>query len=71
MSPRNWLVLIKGPLELLHSSMSKPRFKSLVKSHVIDYWEHPLRLEASNPNLTSLSFFKPSFMSLLRELFMF
>ena len=59
------LYCLPQPLELLHSSMSKPRFKSLVKSHVIDYWEHQLRQEASNPDLTSLSFFKPSFMSLL------
>ena len=52
------------PLELLHSPMSKQQFKSLVRSHVLDFWEQQLRLEASDPNLTSLTFFKPCFMSL-------
>ena len=53
------------PLQLLNSPLSKQRFKSLVRSHVVDYWEKQLRLEASNPDLTSLKFFKPCFMSLV------
>ena len=64
---RDLLVMysLPQPLELLYSTLSKQQFKSLVRSHVIDYWEQQLRLEASNPDLTSLRFFKPSFMSLL------
>ena len=50
------------PLNLLTSPPPKEPFKKLIKSHVTDYWEQTLRAEASP--LTSLEFFKPSFMSL-------
>ena len=50
------------PLQLLSKPLSKLKFKKLVKSHIIDYWEIKLRTEALP--LTSLEFFNPSFMSL-------
>ena len=50
------------PLNYLSSPLSKERYKTLVKSHIINYWEKILRAEAAP--LSSLEFFKPSFMSL-------
>ena len=50
------------PLQLLSVPLSKLRFKKLVKSHIINYWEIKLRKEAAP--LPSLEYFKPSFMSL-------
>ena len=52
------------PLDMLTYPMEKFNFKKLVKSKVISYWEIRLRKEAEL--LTSLSSFKPSFMSLTR-----
>ena len=52
------------PLTLLNSSVTKAGFKSLVKKQVVNYWEQKLRAEASV--LSSLTYFKPAFMSLAR-----
>ena len=52
------------PLTLLELPVSKEEFKSLVKKHVMNYWEQKLRAEASV--LSSLTHFKPAFMSLTR-----
>ena len=56
------LYRLPHPLNLLSSPTPKETFKKMIKSHVIDHWEQTLRSEASP--LTSLEFFKPSFMSL-------
>ena len=51
------------PSVLLKSTMDKNAFKKLSKKHVISYWEQVLRAEAVS--LKSLSYFKPSHMSLV------
>ena len=58
--------LLSHPLNLLSptSPHSREAFKSLVKKHVLNYWETNLREEASN--LKSLRFFKPEFLSLAK-----
>ena len=52
------------PLGLLTSPLSKGLYKKRVKTCIINYWEQVLRAEASP--LESLSYFKPSFMSLTK-----
>ena len=54
------------PLTLLSNptALTQGRFKNLIKSRVIDYWEAHLREKAST--LTSAPYFKPAFMSLTR-----
>ena len=52
------------PLTLLDSPLSKAKFKSLTKSRITDFWEQKLRSEAAP--LTSLSYFRPCYMSLAR-----
>ena len=52
------------PLDLLVSPMKKEVFKNLVKKKIMSYWEVRLRSEASE--LSSLSFFNPSRMSISR-----
>ena len=52
------------PLSLLECPLSKTKFKNLIKSKITDYWEQSLRTEAAP--LTSLLYFKPSYMSLSR-----
>ena len=54
------------PLSLLSAATPIPKevYNSLVKKHVINYWEMKLRDEASP--LTSLRLFHPQFMSLAR-----
>jgi hypothetical protein len=70
-SPKSWLHQIRDlclhydlphPATLLSSPLSKERFRKVVKSKVINYWEVKLRAEAAP--MTSLEFFKPRFMSL-------
>ena len=58
--------LLPHPLNLLSptSPHSKEAFKSIVRKHVLNYWETNLREEASN--LKSLRFFKPEFLSLAK-----
>ena len=55
---------LPSPLSLLCSPLPKPKFKSLIKSRVIDYWEIKLRSEACL--LPSLQYFQPQYMSLVR-----
>ena len=55
---------LQSPLEMLHNPPPKTKFKSIVKSQVIDYWEAQLRHEVSQ--LKSLTYFKPKYMSLVR-----
>ena len=50
------------PLTLLEASPTKASFKKLAKSRVLDFWETKLRADAKV--LSSLLYFKPSFMSL-------
>ena len=50
------------PLLLLNSPPTKETFKALVKSKVIDYWEHKLRSKATF--LPSLLYFHTEYMSL-------
>ena len=52
------------PQELLNNPPKKEKFKSLIKKHILSYWEKVLRAEAAP--LSSLIYFKPDFMSLLR-----
>ena len=61
---RNLLLLysLPHPLHLLQCPPTKYRFKYLVKSKVLDYWEKKLRTEASF--LPSLKYFHPNFLSL-------
>ena len=54
------------PLDLLCSPVPKETFKKLVKKRVLDYWEQHLRAEVENSNYSSLTFFKPDFMSLTK-----
>ena len=51
------------PLEMLQTPLSKSRFRRLVRSRIVDYWEIYLRQQSSP--LTSLLYFKPQFHSLL------
>ena len=72
-SSRSWFIQIRNlcllyglphPLQLLQAPYTKTTYKSLVKKHVIDHWEVKLRDAASSPRYTSLTFFRPQFMSL-------
>ena len=54
------------PLKLLEQKPDKEEFKSLVKAKITDFWQMKLRSRIIEDNLTSLRFFKPEFMSLLR-----
>ena len=55
---------LPSPLDLLYNPPPKTKFKSMVKSHVVNYWEIMLRLEAAQ--LRSLVHFKPLYMSLVK-----
>ena len=57
-------MIFPHPLTLLEAPLTKLRFKKLVKSKIVDYWEQRLRAEAKP--LTSLEYFKPEYMSLTR-----
>ena len=70
---KSWFIRIRDlclryglphPISLLRNPMSKLSAKSLFKSKVIDYHEIILRESASS--LSSLSYFKPNFMSLTK-----
>ena len=52
------------PLHILQNPPNKQKFKQLVKSRVLDYWETVLREECAQ--LSSLKYFHPQFMSLAR-----
>ena len=72
-SKKSWFLQIRDiclkydlphPLKLLDSQLSKDKFKKLVKSKVIDFWQSQLRKETEL--LPSLCFFSPNFMSLTK-----
>ena len=50
------------PVNILKNPPTKESFKRFVRAKVQDYWQEKLRQQASS--LTSLKFFRPSFMSL-------
>ena len=56
------LYCLPHPSVLLSCPLMKDKYKRLVKSKVISYWENVLRLEASS--LRSLQYFNPYYMSL-------
>ena len=58
------LYQLPHPLDLLHHPLLKKNFQKLVKSRVIDHWEVLLRSESAS--LTSIPYFKPQFMTLMR-----
>ena len=71
-SSKSWFLHIRDlclqynlphPSLLLASPPTKIIFKRLVKKRIVDYWEQKVRQEAEN--LSSLIYFKPTFMSLL------
>ena len=55
---------LPSPLSLLHNPLPKQKYKSLVKSKIVDFWEQQLREEARS--LKTLQYFKPEYMSLAR-----
>ena len=55
---------LPSPLDLLYNPPPKTKFKSMVKSHVVNYWEIMLRFEAAQ--LRSLVHFKPLYISLVK-----
>ena len=70
-SNKSWFLKIRDlclqyrlphPSVLLESPLTKNGYKLLVKKHVVDFWEQKLCHEAGN--LSSLQYFKPTFMSL-------
>ena len=58
------LYQLPHPLTHLQGSHTRLSFRVLAKKHVINYWEKKLRGEAES--LTSLKYFKPDFMSLMK-----
>ena len=54
---------LPSPLSLIQCPLSKTEFRSLIRSHVINYWELKLRSDAML--LPSLQYFKPHYMSLV------
>ena len=58
------LYALPHPIDLLQSPPTKVSFKRLVKKKIISYWEAVLRAEAAS--LSSLIFFHPEYMSLVR-----
>ena len=55
---------LKHPLELLENPPTKETYRRMIKAHVVSYWKNKLRGEAAP--LLSLSYFHPSFMSLVK-----
>ena len=52
------------PHQLLEHPLQKPKFKRMIKKHVLNYWEELLRIEAEDPRYSSLEYFRPRYMSL-------
>lgn len=74
-SSRSWFLLVRdlclqyslpSPFTLLDIPLSKYRYKALIKSKVIDYWEIFYRNEAQKLKDRSLKYFNPSYMFLTR-----
>ena len=72
-SANSWLFQIRSlciqyqlshPLDLLSDPLSKYSYNKTVKSSVVSYWERKLRAEAEG--LTSLVYFNPNYMSLVK-----
>ena len=70
---KNWFSEIRSlcftynlphPLLLLRNPPTKERFKSLVKTNIIDFWQSKLREHSAKLEDKSLKYFKPNFMSL-------
>ena len=55
---------LEHPLLILQNPPKESQFRKLIKSRIVDYWEVHLRENASK--LTSIPYFKPNYMSLLR-----
>ena len=55
---------LPDPLQILSDPLSKPAWKKLCKAKVLSWWEEKLRNDVRN--LSSLTYFKPEFMSLDR-----
>ena len=55
---------LPSPMTLIQYPLTKARYKSLVKSHVMDFWEVHLRCEAASMRKASLKYFKADYMSL-------
>ena len=72
-SNKNWFMQIRNicyqyglphPLTLLAQPQPKEAFKKLIKLKVAEFWQNKLRREAHE--LSSLNFFKPEFMSVVK-----
>ena len=72
-SSKSWFIQIRNiclqyhlphPLRILENPPCKEKYKKLIKSKITDYWELKLRGEASL--LSSLVYFKPEYMSLVK-----
>ena len=60
---------LPNPLTLLHQPPSQKRYKCLIKNNIAQFWQEKLRamIHRGEPNeLTSLKYFKPEYMSVLR-----
>ena len=57
---------IPSALSLLQYPPTKPKYKSLVKAKVIDFWETRLRAQALTMQSSSLRYFKADYMSLTK-----
>ena len=55
---------LPDPGHLLQVPLAKEAFKKLTKQRVTDYWEQLLRAEAEDHRYSSLTYFKPRFLSL-------
>ena len=54
------------PLKLLQEAPGNDVYKSLVRAKITEFWQNKLRRRIIEEDLSSLRFFKPDFMSLLR-----
>ena len=56
------------PLIQLNNPLTKDKFKTLLKQNIVQYWQEHLRRKVRNSEkeMTSLKYFHPQFMSLLR-----
>ena len=70
---KSWFVLVRhlcdkyflpSPVLLLSLQLSKEKYKAIVKSKVVSFWESKLRADAASK--PSLRFFNPNFSSLLK-----
>ena len=74
-SDKSWFAQIRdlcytyglpNPLILLDQPPTKDTFKQLLKTNVADFWQSKFREKARPLQLSSLRYFKPAYMSLLR-----